>query len=148
MKELEAKLVNQKARLTQYAKMVDAGKAAVEKAHRAADLMPQNPGDVKEPPEPHQRNIALDPEVLKDLKGRLDAGAHGVAEDPAAKYTQSKADWEKRQPDQEKLLTPVEWAMQQVTAYVVDIMPEELKPTKHRRRGAEAAAGGAGVSAR
>ena len=62
------------------------------------------------------------------------------------KYELYKADWEKRQPEQENLLNPLEWAMRQVTAYVVDIMPEELRSAKHRRTDTDAAAGGAGVA--
>ena len=147
VRELEAKLANQKARLTQYAKMVDAGIAAVDKAQRAANLTATpGPGDVRETPEPQKRTATLDPAVLKDLKQRLEAGAHGFVENPEEKYEQYKADWEKRQPEQEKLLNPLEWAMRQVTAYVVDIMPQELRSAKHRRTDTDAAAGGAGVA--
>ena len=135
VKELEARLANQKDRLDKSNKLVQAGIMAVEKAQRAANLSgdQKNPGDIQTPPEPQRKFGGIEPAQINELLEKLQAGAHGFITDPDARYKEYTENWELRRPEAEKLMTPVEWAMTQVAAYVVDMLPHE-RPAKHMRK--------------
>ena len=100
VKDVEAKLANQKDKLLKSAKLVQAGIATVEKAQKAANLVAdKNPGGIQV--------VGMEPGHSKELLDKLQAGGCRFIADPDTRFGECKANWEEqRKPDAENPMTP------------------------------------------